>query len=246
MKQDTSSKSSKLANQFLDSQVTAKQFKEAFGFELVSTGCPKENMIKFGIDKNLNWSEYATLPFNPMSIEKFPTVDDQPDGFLSENDIEKVYDHMKKVGHSKNIYFTDKFKLTLMKNSNFSSKLLVNVGVQLGGHLQLLKLTTTSVVFGVRNSNAIINLNTTLIELKKVNRGIEGLGYGRATVYFINSMISMATLFRKNFNYYNKHLFFPFRQKIIEIFDDFGFLKIGKKFKKNYCRAFGKKRFFFI
>jgi len=151
---------------------------------------------------------------------------------------------MKTMDYSNNIYFTHKFKLTLMKNSNFSSKLLVNVGVQLGGHLQLLKLTTTSVVFGIRNSNVIINMNTTLIELKKVNRGIEGLGYGRATLYFINSTLSMATLFRKNFNYYNKHLFFPFRQNIIEIFDDFGFLKIDRQFKKNYCKTFGKKRFF--
>jgi ribosomal protein S2 len=40
-------------------------------------------------------------------------------------------------------------------------------GIHLGGHIQLLQVDTSSIIFGIRSSNIIINLNSTSVELSK-------------------------------------------------------------------------------
>ena len=83
------------------------------------------------------------------------------------------------------------------RNNKFSSKFVVDYGIHLGGHLKLLALETSSVIFGIRTSNIIINLSFTTLELLKVLKSLEGLGFERAVIYFINSILS----FRLSFNY---------------------------------------------
>ena len=44
-------------------------------------------------------------------------------------------------------------------NDSFSSKFLLQYGLHLGGNLQLLNIETSSIIFGIRTCNVIINLN---------------------------------------------------------------------------------------
>ena len=69
-----------------------------------------------------------------------------------------------------NVINNEKINFNLSRNTNFVSKFILSSGIQLGGHLCLVKLTTTSVVFGSRFLNAIINVNTFFIEIRKVLR----------------------------------------------------------------------------
>ena len=94
---------------------------------------------------------------------------------------------MKKITNNKEFF---RFSL----NNKFTSKLVLVYGICLGGHMQLLKLTTSSVVFGLRTKNLIINSNVTLIELAQICSIIEGLGGQRAVLYFINSALRAETL----------------------------------------------------
>ena len=145
-----------------------------------------------------------------------------------------------------NFQDSDKLNFNLSRNVNFVSKFILNSGIQLGGHLSLLKLTTTSVVFGSRFSTAVINVNSSFIEIRKVLRIIEGLGNRRATVYFINSLLCMSAAFKKTFQYYNKHLFFPFKLKIKDLYNVNNLNKVFRKYKKNFCNMFSRKRFFLL
>lgn len=57
--------------------------------------------------------------------------------------------------------------LKLKNNSVFSLKFLLQYGLHLGGNFSLLQIETSSVVFGIRASNIIINLSYTFVELSK-------------------------------------------------------------------------------
>ena len=140
----------------------------------------------------------------------------------------------------------DKLNFTFSRNVNFVSKFILNSGIQLGGHLSLLKLTTTSVVFGSRFFTAVINVNSSFIELRKVLRIIEGLGNSRATIYFINSLLCMSAAFKKTFQYYNKHVFFPFKSRILDFYNMNQFTKLFRKYKILFNRFLSKKRFFLL
>lgn len=85
-------------------------------------------------------------------------------------------------------------------------------GLVLGGHLKLLQLTTSSVVFGVRAQNTVINFNLTAIELMKLSKIIENVAYGRGILYFINHIWSFRISMIKYYGLYNKHLFLPLRK----------------------------------
>ena len=61
------------------------------------------------------------------------------------------------------------------KKETFSSKFVLQYGIHLGGHLQLLCVETSSIVFGVRTKNMVLNLNLTIVELIKVLNTIKGL-----------------------------------------------------------------------
>ena len=53
-----------------------------------------------------------------------------------------------------------KFKknFNLFRNSKFSSKFLLQYGIHLGGHLKLLAVETSSIIYGIRTLNMVINL----------------------------------------------------------------------------------------
>lgn len=127
----------------------------------------------------------------------------------------------------------DFYSIQKKVNNKFSSKLVLNYGVHLGGHTQLLILTTSSVSFGIRSNNIVINLSKTLLELTKVLKILEGLGFCRSVIYFVNSIISLRSSFYYSYGYYNKHLFFPGRLKILSPIKKLKILKPkSKKFLK--------------
>lgn len=95
----------------------------------------------------------------------------------------------------------------LRNNKTFSSKFVLQYGIHLGGHLQLLCVETSSIVFGVRTKNMVLNLNLTIVELIKVLNTIKGLGFKRTIIYFINSTLNFRLSFKSSFEQYNKHLF---------------------------------------
>lgn len=156
----------------------------------------------------------------------------------------------KNVNNISQIFNTEvnnnKLNFNFSRNVNFVSKFILNSGIQLGGHLSLLKLTTTSVVFGSRFSTAVINVNSSFIEIRKVLRIIEGLGNARATIYFINSLLCMSAAFKKSFKYYNKHLFFPFKAQIYSFYNMNQFTKFFRKYRSRFYRFLSRKRFFLL
>lgn len=139
-----------------------------------------------------------------------------------------------------------KIDFKLIKNNKFSSKLLLNYGICIGSHKQVLQLTTSSVVFGLRTHIAIINLNMTLIELVKVLKLIEGFGFNRCILYYINSIVSFRQSIFGSFNTYNKHLFFPIKIIIINVLRKFKYLMLNKKLDKSLQLSFKRKTLFLL
>ena len=85
------------------------------------------------------------------------------------------------------------------KKIKFSIKFCLNYGLQLGGHVSSMVPLNSSVLFGIRFSNGIININKTLIELKKVLKIIEGIGFGRGNIFFVNSNIIFSNFVKSRF-----------------------------------------------
>ena len=135
-----------------------------------------------------------------------------------------------------------KFRL----NNKFSSKLILNYGIHLGGHEKLLSIETSSMVFGIRTRNIIINLNSTSIELVKVLKVIEGIGLGRGVIYFINSNLNFRLAFKYSFRNYNRHLFFPIYFNIKSMLKNFDFLTYSKFELKQIKRKLRTKKFYLI
>ena len=140
-------------------------------------------------------------------------------------------------------------KLKLRNNKSFSSKFVLQYGIHLGGHLQLLCVETSSIVFGVRTKNIILNLNLTIVELIKVLNTIKGLGFKRTIIYFINSTLNFRLAFKSSFEQYNKHLFFPASIKIRNVLKKFRLLLFSKPelYKiKNAKTLVEKRKLFFL
>lgn len=134
----------------------------------------------------------------------------------------------------------------LKHNYVFTSKFLLQYGIQLGGHISLMQPDTSSIVFGVKTQNNIINLNLTSLELMKTFEIIKRLGYRRAIIYFINSMISFRLCCKYSFNTFNKHLFFPIQINIENVFRKFKLLIFDKDDLRKLNRIFEKKQKFLI
>lgn len=132
-------------------------------------------------------------------------------------------------------------------NNKFSAKIILNYGIHLGGHEKLLCLETSSIIFGIRTRNLIINLNTTSFELVKVLKILEGIGFGRGVLYFINSILGFRLSFKNSFKNYNRHLFFPINLNIKNVLKNFDLLICTKaQLKKRRKKKISKKKFFFI
>jgi len=139
-------------------------------------------------------------------------------------------------------------KIDLFKNYNnckFSNKLLAHFGLNLGGHLKLLQFSTSSIVFGIRTQNSIINSNLSAMELIKMSQIVEALGFNRAILYFINSILSFRVSFLKCFKKYNRHLFLPLKIMIRNFLKKIRLLKLKRKrqtLHKRRKRVFFRKR----
>lgn len=144
----------------------------------------------------------------------------------------------------KNKFNKNFYNLQKKLNNKFSSKLILKYGVQIGGHKKSLILTTTSVVFGIRSEIAIININKTFIELMKVLNIIEGLGFYRSVLYFVNNILSLRSSLYYTYGYYNRHLFFPGRVNILNPIKKFKLLKISRRKIKSLKKYLGLRNFF--
>lgn len=136
--------------------------------------------------------------------------------------------------------------LKVNQNRFFSSKFILHYGIHLGGHLKLLQIETSSVVFGIRTSNVILNLNYTLVELAKTLGILTHLGFYRTMIYFINSIISFRLSFKDCFHKFNKHLFLPIFLNIRHIFRKFEYLFVKEEHKKLRPRILKNKNFIFL
>lgn len=137
-------------------------------------------------------------------------------------------------------------KIKTKFNTKFTSKMILKYGIHLGGHERLLCIETSSIVFGVRTRNIVINLNKTSLELAKVLKVLEGLGSVRGVLYFINSSLSFRLSFKNTFSNYNRHLFFPINLTIRSVLKNFDLLLLSKQDLKKKKHHLQSKKLFFI
>jgi ribosomal protein S2 len=140
---------------------------------------------------------------------------------------------------------TNMLKNLVKKNYKdiFSSKFMLQYGLQLGGHIHLLNVETSSIIFGIRNFNIIINVNLTALEIVKVLKIVKNLGLKRSVIYFINSSMSFRLSFKNTFSSYNRHLFFPVNQNIRHLLKKFKYFFLKKVLFRRNKR---KKKIFFL
>ena len=141
---------------------------------------------------------------------------------------------------------TLKYFSKLKNNYNFSSKFIINYGIHLGGHIHLIKTETSSIIYGIRTQNVIINLNLMSLELIQTLNIIKGLGLNRCIIYFVNSTLNFRLAFKSSFNNFNKHLFFPVYVFINNIFKNFKELLLSKLELKKAKNILKKKKFFLL
>lgn len=143
----------------------------------------------------------------------------------------------------------NKKKFLVKKNYKdiFSSKFMLQYGIQLGGHIHLLNVETSSIIFGIRNFNIIINVNLTALEIVKVLKIVKNLGLKRSVIYFINSSKSFRLSFKNTFSSYNRHVFFPVNEQIGNLLKKVKYLKVRrKKTSKQEYSFLTKKEYFFL
>ena len=140
-------------------------------------------------------------------------------------------------------FFKQNYNCKFRFTSKFTSKFMLQYGLHFGGHVHLLNIETSSIIFGIRNCNIIINLNFTALELLNVLKIVKGLGLKRCMLYFINSTLSFRLSFKYSFKNFNRHLFFPVYKKITHI------LRNRKKkdiLKLSASRNLQKKSYYFF
>lgn len=143
-------------------------------------------------------------------------------------------------------FSSSKNSFKLYNNNKFSSKFMLNYGIHLGGNICLLELSSKSVLYGVRSRNSVINVTKTSIELMKNLTIIEGLGFNKSVVYFVNSIMGFKLAFKNSFDHYNRHLFFPTGFIIDNVLKKSKVLVLNKFEKKRINRALRSKKAFLI
>lgn len=100
-----------------------------------------------------------------------------------------------------------------MKNRSFLTtyytityKMLVLNGLHLGGNIQNFDFSNSSVIYGIRTNNLVINLTLSSFELLKSIKVFERFGRRRRRVFYVYSSLSSQSFFKKCFNYYNIYL----------------------------------------
>ena len=91
----------------------------------------------------------------------------------------------------------------------------------------------------------MINSNITLLELVKMSQIVDGIGFYRGFIYFINSILSLRISVYRAYGYYNKHLFFSNNIVILNIFRRFRALLVSKRLNRKMNKSlYFKQRFF--
>ena len=85
-------------------------------------------------------------------------------------------------------------------------KMLVLNGLHLGGNIQNFDFSNSSVIYGIRTNNLIINLTISSFELLKSVRSFERFGRRRRRTFYVYDNLSSKSFFKKCFDYYNVHL----------------------------------------
>lgn len=98
-------------------------------------------------------------------------------------------------------------------NNQFSAKyytltykMLTLNGIHLGGNIQNFDFSNSSVIYGIRTRNLIINMTISSFEILKSIKVFERFGRRRRRVFYVYSNLSSKFFFKKCFNYYNVHL----------------------------------------
>ena len=85
-------------------------------------------------------------------------------------------------------------------------KILVLNGLHLGGNFQNFDFSNSSVIYGIRTNNLVINLTLSSFELLKSLRIFERIGRRRRRIFYVYANLSSQSFFKKCFDYYNIHL----------------------------------------
>lgn len=102
-------------------------------------------------------------------------------------------------------YNQARFKLNYFSKYFINYTYLLNLGLHLGGYHKLKHMTNTSLIYGLKQNQAILNLTKTFFELKKVLKIIETISFKRGVLYYINNLISFQLICKTLFNAYNKY-----------------------------------------
>lgn len=114
------------------------------------------------------------------------------------------------------LYYKQKiFKLNYFTKYFINYNYLVDLGLHLGGHIKNAQMSNTSIIYGIRNNQAILSLAKTLYELKKVLKILETISFKRGVIYFVNSYISFQFICQTVFGEFNKY-FLKNRKKLLE------------------------------
>jgi hypothetical protein len=110
-------------------------------------------------------------------------------------------------------------------------KMLVLNGLHLGGNIQNFDFSNSSVIYGIRTNNLVINLTLSSFELLKSIKVFERFGRRRRRVFYVYSNLSSQSFFKKCFNYYNIHLLrYATKKSIIKRFFWRTIFLVGKWF----------------
>ena len=145
------------------------------------------------------------------------------------------------------------FNLNFNKYYNFSYKLLVLSGLHLGGNIQNFDLSNSSVIYGIRTANVIINLILTSLEMIKSFKVFEASGLNRQTVYYINSSFGSRTSVKDIYQSFNIHLGTHFYKKDSDHFKKIKYSKLENSMfylsnwpngflsnRRSFCKYFTK------
>jgi hypothetical protein len=103
-------------------------------------------------------------------------------------------------------YKQKKFKLNYFTKYFINYNYLLDLGLHLGGNYKYKHMTNSSLIYGFKQKQSILNLSQTLFELKKVLKIIETIAFKRGVLYYINHSITFQLTCQNVFFCFNKYL----------------------------------------
>ena len=99
-----------------------------------------------------------------------------------------------------------KFKLNYFTKYFINYNYLLNLGLHLGGNYKLKHMTNSSLIYGFKHNQTILNLTKTLFELRKTLKIIETISFKRGVLYYVNNSITFQIACQNIFHTFNKYL----------------------------------------